>query len=432
MKYIKKLIIVLVFSLFLTSCSDIEVKQNIDINTTIQITNIHTDNPNPTTAIMKPQSQTSNPVTKIAWKLIKYVMDYDAPYFDLYVIVDGKDSYYAGYFYGGTHLTDKNSSSHYAPENALTSFGSWWAGGGEEFYIYQKNETELALMNRMLESQIEEQDEFKEILIIPIKANGKIEIDDPIQENKQYTWIEEGPIIYDGFVLGGMNGNKFLPAYDYNFQEYIKGNESYRIYENGKYLDTASGSSIAPYEGFGGGWAERIELQYKGKSFNGLATNYIYPVKFGKRTYQNTSIQVYKDYIAEILANNGLKNEHVNIDTIIRTDIEDDGVDEVLIIASNTFVENKIKGQYSIVVLRKIINGKVESLFLVKDILTNLPTDISDKLYYKYELCEIVDLNHDKNYELLIKREYYEGYCYQVYKLIDNEFRIVLENGSEV
>ena len=136
--------------------------------------------------------------------------------------------------------------------------------------------------------------------------------------------------------------------------------------------------------------------------------------------------------MSQILADNGLFGETVKISEIIKLDIEGDGVDEVLIIASNANSSDMVNGQYSIVVMRKIMEGNVESIFLIKDIRTNLPTELNTRTIYEYELCEVVDLNYDGVCELLIKREYYEGHCYQVYEIDDNEYKIVLENGSEV
>ena len=205
--------------------------------------------------------------------------------------LDEKADYYAGYFYGEDFLTDKSSSNSDAPENAITSFSTWWAVGGEWFYIYQKSDTELALMNHWVESQLkpEEQEEYKEILIIPIESGKRVEVEDPIIVNNQYFWTqEECSIVYDGYVLVGMNFSQWLPVYDYDFTEIIKGNEGYRLYENSKYLDTVPGSSIAPWEDFGG-WAERVELYYEDEPFNGLAINNVYPVRFGERTSLNTS-----------------------------------------------------------------------------------------------------------------------------------------------
>ena len=136
--------------------------------------------------------------------------------------------------------------------------------------------------------------------------------------------------------------------------------------------------------------------------------------------------------MSQILADNGLFGETVKISEIIKLDIEGDGVDEVLIIASNANSSDMVNGQYSIVVMRKIMEGNVESIFLIKDIRTNLPTELNTRTIYEYELCEVVDLNYDGVCEFLINSEYYDGHCSFVYEIDDYAFKIVLDNASAV
>ena len=77
MKYINKLVIILFLTIFLSGCDD---KKSVDTsiyNTdeTIQIPNSHTNISNSTLNITENQNSESAQVTKISWKLIKYVMD---------------------------------------------------------------------------------------------------------------------------------------------------------------------------------------------------------------------------------------------------------------------------------------------------------------------------------------------------------------------
>lgn len=92
-----------------------------------------------TTASSKPSD--SEPITKISWKVIDYG---GSPYFHLYVTLNDKADYYVGYFYGENFETGEFIDT---PANVLTAASAEWAGMGELFYIYQKSETELTLMN---------------------------------------------------------------------------------------------------------------------------------------------------------------------------------------------------------------------------------------------------------------------------------------------
>ena len=249
------------------------------------------------------------------------------------------------------------------------------------------------------------------------------------------AWSSEYPfIVYDNTVIGGLdNDNQLIPLAEGNLDLYYEGQTDwgYRLFEDAQYLDTVSHFGYSP------GWLDDIKdelllLHYNGKVFNGLAIGSENPVLFGKKNMLDTTAAVYFDYLAELLADNDLEEETVFIQEIWETDLEGDGVNETLIIASNAGSGEIKEGEYTFIVLRKIIDGKVESLFLVKNITTELPEDPTTRLVYQYKLCEIADLNADGICELLIKRQYHEGYLYQVYQLQDDLFDMVIANGIEI
>lgn len=123
-----------------------------------------------------------------------------------------------------------------------------------------------------------------------------------------------------------------------------------------------------------------VKIKYKGERFDGLASNDGEPLTFGSKIQLDPNAFLYKDRIAEILADHGLEDESVHIREIVRTDIENDGIEEVFIIASNRDSSDKLKGRYSIAALQKVIDGKVETLFLSKQIEIMAPTDLNEKL----------------------------------------------------
>lgn len=282
--------------------------------------------------------------------------------------------------------------------------------------------------------EVTQPEDYQEIITAPIEEESKEE---------PYLWPDDPSfIIYDSYVMGVLNKSRTLvPISEADLETYkhTKGDWGFHLFKDGEYLDTV------PYYGFDSQWLHDVvtevndpynwlmlELEYQGECFDGLAVNDQEPLMFGAKIQLDPSAQVYQDYMAEILADHGLENEPVHIREIVRTDLEGDGVDEVLMIASNIGSPNRLKGQYSIVVLRKIIDGKVESIFLVKDIKDSLPYDSENRLLYDYGLREIVDLDHDGIYELLITETYYEGQYYLVYKFVNGEPQLVLANGFGV
>lgn len=330
-----------------------------------------------TTASSKPSD--SEPITKISWKVIDYG---GPPYFHLYVTLNDKADYYVGYFYGENFETGEFIDT---PANVLTAASAEWAGMGELFYIYQKSETELALMNHYVSYMTppDEREEYQEILTLPIEKGSEIEVGDVLYDTVSYYGFDET-------WLRDMVTESNNPA--------------------------RTDSML-------------VNIDYERERFEGLAVNDGEPLTFGPKIPLTSESEGYVDFIAKILADNGLEGEPVHIREIVKTDLEGDGIDEVLLVASNLAAPDQNKGQYSIVLLRKVIDGKIESLFLTKQIKNMLTGDWNDRLLYDYELREIVDLDHDGVCELLLSETYHEGRFYLVYKLVDGEMQLILENG---
>ena len=81
----------------------------------------------------------------------------------------------------------------------------------------------------------------------------------------------------------------------------------------------------------------------------------------------DTTQQVYSDAVRDFLKTKRINQPKVKIDNILRVDLDADGEDEVLISATNYFSkDNRVPmrspaGSYSMVLLRRVVAGKVET-----------------------------------------------------------------------
>src|SRR5262249_43224461 len=81
----------------------------------------------------------------------------------------------------------------------------------------------------------------------------------------------------------------------------------------------------------------------------------------------DTTQAVYIDAVGNFLKTKGITEPKVKIDSIFRVDLDGDGEDEVLISATNYFSEDNSvpmrspAGSYSMVLLRRVVEGKVET-----------------------------------------------------------------------
>src|SRR5437762_1275668 len=77
--------------------------------------------------------------------------------------------------------------------------------------------------------------------------------------------------------------------------------------------------------------------------------------------------KVYVDAVRDFLKTKGINQPRVKIENILRVDLDGDGEEKVLISATNYFQKDEgapmrsPAGSYSIVLLRRVVSGKVET-----------------------------------------------------------------------
>lgn len=140
----------------------------------------------------------------------------------------------------------------------------------------------------------------------------------------------------------------------------------------------------------------------------------------------------YVQAVREFLENRGLRDPQVKITQTIRIDLEGDGEEEVLISATNYFAaagripSSAPAGSYSVVLLRRVVNGKVvtqtlEGEFYPKAKEFNAPS--------AYHVAAVLDLNGDGVMEAVIEGAYYEGGWMTVYQCTPRQVGKVLSAG---
>lgn len=136
-----------------------------------------------------------------------------------------------------------------------------------------------------------------------------------------------------------------------------------------------------------------------------------------------TSGNSYQNIIKAELQKRGLKNPLVKLQNVIRADLDGDGKDEVIIEASHfrdssasasprpVPSSNASAGDYSLLLLRSVVNGKVQTQVLGEDIALKASTDINaPRLSLRFSLEGVADLNGDGRMEIITSGSYYEGF----------------------
>ena len=122
--------------------------------------------------------------------------------------------------------------------------------------------------------------------------------------------------------------------------------------------------------------------------------------------------QVYVDTVRDFLKTHRMTDPKVKITRILRVDLDGDGEEEVLINATNYFtkdgdvpMDTAAPGSYSIVLLRRVVAGKVQTESIAGEIYVKDESSASNL----YEISAVLDLNGDGKLEVIVHSHYYEG-----------------------
>lgn len=134
----------------------------------------------------------------------------------------------------------------------------------------------------------------------------------------------------------------------------------------------------------------------------------------------STSNPTYVDATAQLLQPFLGEGPEVTITQVIRTDLEGDGVNEV-IVAATTIPQNLFAevGDYSIVYLRKVIEGEVQTALLGVNVVDE-PGDVPQNVVI-FEVAAVADLNGDGKMEIVLDGRVWEGAFLEVWEYLNDD-----------
>jgi hypothetical protein len=145
----------------------------------------------------------------------------------------------------------------------------------------------------------------------------------------------------------------------------------------------------------------------------------------------------YVKVVSDVLKSAGIKNPEVKITQAYSIDLDGDGNQEVVIVAnrfakgvreSSGIPSQTSPGDYTLVMVRKTIDGKDQNIFIVK---ATWPTGVGGGLPRANHLSAIADLNGDGHMELVIYNAYFEGSGSDVLQIKGNKVTGVLSCACE-
>lgn len=231
-----------------------------------------------------------------------------------------------------------------------------------------------------------------------------------------------------GYLLGGTHNGRWIDAHTY--AAYLQDTERpYNIYTLAGARGVVTGSPpVAP----GGICSQPLVTFNPSHDLAGaiaLVATWDAAPRLAQPLPPDTA--VYREVIAMLLQEQGVAEPEVQISSIQRVDLEGDGRDEVLIIASRlmagTGAPPAAAGDYSLVVLRKVIDDTAVTTI---PLALNVYPEAKDLAYpSQYRILGLLDLNGNGRLEIVVEADRYEGHLVTVYEVTPSGAQPVLQGG---
>lgn len=126
----------------------------------------------------------------------------------------------------------------------------------------------------------------------------------------------------------------------------------------------------------------------------------------------------YAAFAAELLSSRGLDVANPVIKQLIRTDLEGDGVNEVIAVAEEVTPGFLLEpGDYSMVFMRKVIEGEVQTAVLESTVII----DEDDAFGGAHSVGTVADLSGDGKMEIYTNSAFFEGFGVAVWEYVDDD-----------
>jgi hypothetical protein len=237
------------------------------------------------------------------------------------------------------------------------------------------------------------------------------------------NWADAPLVTTDFAALGWWDGTDWLEAANEGALP-VEGGEDYQVVVGGRVGRTTAGPQTfvcEPLELIGVELADPDLLgSFPGPY--GVALSAPWPIQ--PHLYvEEVDDGAHAAFAAEVLAQRGIDVPTPVIKQLVRTDLEGDGVNEVLVVAEQVTPGFILEvGDYSIVFMRKVVDGVVETLVLDETVVL----DEQGQFGGSHLVGTVADLNGDGKMEIVTNSAFFEGFAVSVWEYVEDEGGTVL------
>ena len=236
------------------------------------------------------------------------------------------------------------------------------------------------------------------------------------------TWADE-PLITTGFgAIGWWDGTEWRDAATEG-ELPVEGGEDYQVTVLDDLSRTTGGPQVSVCEPL-----ELIGIELEDPDLLGG-----YPGPYGVAISAPWALQpyvfeaiaddgTYAGFASELLSARGMDVEEPTIKQLFRTDLEGDGVNEVLVVAEAVTQGLLLEpGDYSIAFMRKVVDGDVQTVILEE----TLVFDEEDRFAGAHAFGGAADLNDDGRMELIVDSAFFEGFNVAIWEYVNDDLGAV-------
>lgn len=229
----------------------------------------------------------------------------------------------------------------------------------------------------------------------------------------------EAPLVTTAYgALGWWDGSGWVGAQSEGSLP-VNGGEDYQVTRLGELAMTTAGPQVSLCDPLGLVGVELADPgllgEYPGPSGVAISAPWpLHPHLFEEVTDDGT----YVDFASQLLSSRGVEVENPVIKQLMRTDLEGDGVNEVLVVAEDVTTGLLLEvGDYSIAFMRKVVQGEVQVAVLAETVVL----DEEDRFAGAHSFGGVADLNDDGKMEIISNSAFFEGFNVAVWEYVDDD-----------